>query len=70
MADQESERFYNQALASFKAGDRAGAVALLSQAAQVNPANQQAWLWLAGLADHRTERIEYLTRVLQLNPDH
>lgn len=70
MANMESERAFNQGLASLKAGDRATALAYIAQASQLDPSNQQAWLWLAGLSDQRAERVSYLTRVLQLNPQH
>jgi hypothetical protein len=39
MSEHESDRLYHQALATLKTGDRAGALALLSKAAHVYPAN-------------------------------
>lgn len=70
MANVESDRAFNQGLAKLKAGDRVNAIAYIAHASQLDPSNQQAWLWLAGLTDEPTERIEYLTRLLQLNPEH
>lgn len=70
MPKVESDRAFNQGLAKLKAGDRVNAIAYIAHASQLDPSNQQAWLWLAGLTDEPTERIEYLTRLLQLNPEH
>ncbi|MDX2159730.1 MAG: hypothetical protein SF162_00255 [bacterium] len=55
-------------VAALQAGNREGAVTLLSQVVDLNPYNEQAWFYLAA-ADHDPfMRKRYLERVLELNP--
>lgn len=54
--------------AAAKAGDRARARTLLTRAAEGDPRNENAWMWLAGVTDSSEEAIEYLEKVLALNP--
>lgn len=42
--------------------------ALLMQETEANPSNELAWLWLAYVADHSSDRLFYLRRVLEINP--
>lgn len=54
---------------SAKAGDRAAATDYLTQAVGLDPANETAWLWLAGVTADPGLAAEHLERVLQINPD-
>ncbi len=42
---------------------------LLRQAIQVEPNNEQAWMWLSRVVDVPQQRTECLQRVLSINPD-
>ncbi len=42
---------------------------LLSQAVELNEADEQAWLWLSGCVDDLAEQVRCLEKVLALNPD-
>jgi CheY-like chemotaxis protein len=55
-------------IAAAKAGSKARARAALREAIALDPGNEQAWLWLAGVTDDPNEGIAYLERVLRLNP--
>ncbi|MEI8166023.1 MAG: YIP1 family protein [Chloroflexales bacterium] len=55
-------------IAALRAGDRAGAQALLAAAVRANPDDAQAWLWLSGaVADPAAQRV-CLERALSLDP--
>jgi hypothetical protein len=65
-----TEALLAQGIAAAKAGDRATARRLLSQAVQQNPESEAAWLWLSGVLDTRQGRAFCLRQVLNLNPNH
>jgi hypothetical protein len=52
-----------------RAGNRAEAYRCLASAVSLDPENDEAWLWLAGVLDAPEERASCLRRVLELNPD-
>ncbi|MCX7680940.1 MAG: roadblock/LC7 domain-containing protein [Anaerolineae bacterium] len=49
-------------------GDKILARKLLLQVTTLNPAQEEAWLWLAGVTDELEEAQAYLQTVLALNP--
>ncbi|MFW5748440.1 MAG: hypothetical protein ACOCYT_02370 [Chloroflexota bacterium] len=53
-----------------KRKDRDNARMLLMQVYERDKRNEQAMLWLARVAGTRQERITWLERVLEYNPDH
>src|SRR4051812_223561 len=53
---------------ALKAGDRAGARALLARAIQHNPRDELAWLWMSGAVDTDGDPHRCLERVLAINP--
>lgn len=55
-------------IAAAKVGSKARARAAFREAIALDPSNEQAWLWLAGVTDDPNEGIAYLERVLRLNP--
>jgi twitching motility two-component system response regulator PilG len=57
-----------QGVAAARAGDKAQTRRLLRQATALDPGNEAAWLYLAGVAESALESIGFLERVLQLNP--
>ncbi len=58
-----------QGIRAAEAGRRAEARRFLAQAASLHPDRKEAWLWLAGLAADPRESVEYLQRVLAIDPD-
>ena len=56
-------------IAAFKSGDKAAAQTFFKQALQENPADETAWLWLAGTFDDNKTRILCLEKVLGINPE-
>jgi len=65
----DSERLVNNVLASLTAGRKETARRLLSGAVAKDPANQEAWLYLA-VALPPDKAAEALRRVLEINPGH
>ncbi len=55
-------------VAAAQSGDRDGARKLLSQATAINPATEDAWMWLASISDYPEELLAFLNRVLEINP--
>ena len=51
-------------------GDKARARDLLTQATEIDPTNEEAWLWLAGVAGGPEDTEMYLQTVLALDPAH
>jgi CheY-like chemotaxis protein len=52
-----------------KSGDKKLAHTLLAQATRLDPGNEQAWLWLAGVSPSRSEAVDCLEHILSLNPE-
>ncbi len=55
-------------VAAAKAGDTGAARALLSQAVELEPTREVAWLWLASVTEELEEKLTFLRRALDLNP--
>jgi tetratricopeptide (TPR) repeat protein len=41
----------------------------LLRAAEIQPHNEQAWFWLAYIADDPKDRLSYLRKILRINPE-
>ena len=67
-AQEEAKLAYQTGVALMRAGDKPAARERLSQAVRLDPANEVAWLYLAGLADNRYEAGKALEQVERLNP--
>jgi twitching motility two-component system response regulator PilG len=52
-----------------KTGNKQLAYTLLDEATEIDPENEMAWLWLAGVAGNPDEATTCLQRVLTLNPE-
>lgn len=63
------EAVIEQGIAALRAGQAIHARQLLVQAVRSEPANERAWLWLAGAVATEAERKYCLHQVLKLNPD-
>ncbi len=59
----------NEGVNAFKAGRKEEARALLLKATELDPYNEQAWLWLSGLMDGPDDQRTCLENVLAINPD-
>jgi twitching motility two-component system response regulator PilG len=55
-------------IAAAQSGERDQARKLLSQATAINPASEDAWMWLASISDYPEELLAFLNRVLEINP--
>ena len=71
-ASETTEKDASQLLrAGIKAaqdGNRREARALLLQATEVEPENENAWLWLASISDYPEELLVFLNNILNVNP--
>ena len=57
-----------EGISAAKAGDKALAYPLLQQVTELDPKNELAWLWLAGVSSNPNEVASFLERVLEINP--
>lgn len=57
------------AIASLRAGDKAGARKALIRGLQSNPKSEPAWVWLAQVVEEPERKRECLQRALNINPD-
>jgi len=55
-------------VAAAKDGDQEAARTLLSQAVEIEPTREVAWLWLASVTEELEEKLTLLQRALDLNP--
>ena len=69
---QHPDRLVDQALEAgvraARAGNRKLAQRLLTKVTELDPLREEAWLWLAGVAESSEESLVYLQTVLALNP--
>lgn len=57
------------AIRSAKAGNKEGARVMLRQVLSEDKRNERALLWMAKIATSKSERAQWLERVLEVNPD-
>ena len=58
----------HQGMQAARRGDRARASGLFQAVVEQDPDQEEAWLWLAALAEDPEQSIVYLQRVLSINP--
>jgi hypothetical protein len=63
-----AQALFRQGIEALKAGDKATAHRLLSEAAERVPQNQDIWLWLSDAAENDDQRREYIERALTIDP--
>ncbi len=68
MSSAEIERLLNVGRSVAEAGHWEMARRYFAQVLSIDPANEEALLWQAGLADDPRESIAYLKQVLRINP--
>ncbi len=62
------ESLLKKGVAAAQSGDRDLARKLLSQTTALNPASEDAWMWLASISEYPEELLAFLNRVLEINP--
>lgn len=67
-SSDEITRRLQAGIAAARRGDRLSARRTLESVIRDEPRNEQAWLWLATVAETRAERRESLEHVLKINP--
>ena len=67
-ADQDAAELLLSGQQTARAGDRPVAYRLFIQVLDVEPLNEEAWLWRAGTSDDPGETVRCLERVIELNP--
>jgi twitching motility two-component system response regulator PilG len=68
MSQTDTNHLFREGIAAAKAGDKPRARAALRRVTELDPENELAWLWLAGVAAVPQETVAYLQRVLEINP--
>ena len=63
------EELLQMAIRSAKAGNKEGARVMLRQVLSEDKRNERALLWMAKIATSKSERAQWLERVLEVNPD-
>ncbi len=65
----QGDSLLERGIAALRVGERARARALLVAAVRADPRSAQAWIWLAGALDDRSQQRECLERALALDPE-
>ncbi len=68
-ATPELELLLKKGIKAAQDGDREQARKLLSHATAVDPACEDAWMWLASISEYPEELLAFLNRVLEINPE-
>ncbi len=63
------EELLKLAIAAARAGNRSSARLMFEQVLKQDKDNERAMMWLAKIADNKTERKQWLQRVLNVNPN-
>ncbi len=67
-ASPNFDELLKKGIAAAQNGDRELARKLLSQSTAINPADEDAWMWLASISEYPEELLAFLNRVLDINP--
>lgn len=67
--DHLAKSFVQKGADAAKEGDKASAVQYLLQAIDYDSENEIAWMWLASLAGSLEDKLAYLQRILNINPN-
>ena len=68
MSQATALELLKEGIAAARAGNKALTRQLLREVTELDPRNEVAWLWYAGVADSPHESLTYLQRVLEINP--
>ncbi len=64
-----SDSRLNQGISAARSGDRSLARTLLGEVTDEDPANAEAWLWLASISEYPEELLGFLNNVLAVDPE-
>jgi twitching motility two-component system response regulator PilG len=64
----QAEESLRAGIAAAQSGNRAEARCLLMNVAEIEPHNENAWLWLASISEYPEELLIFLHNVLEINP--
>lgn len=67
--DHLAKSFVQKGADAAKEGDKASSVQYLLQAIDYDSENEIAWMWLASLAGSLEDKLAYLQRILNINPN-
>lgn len=59
-----------KAISAIKAGDKLSARKFLNEILEEDPNCEEAWLWLTKTTKNKAKQLEYLEKVLEINPNH
>jgi CheY-like chemotaxis protein len=65
----EARSSLNQGIKAAQSGNRLQARGLLLRATELDPQNENAWLWLASISEYPEELLGFLNHVLDINPE-
>jgi len=68
-APSEGEQLLRAGVKAAQEGRRSEAKALLLRVTEVEPENENAWLWLASISEYPEELLVFLNNVLRVNPE-
>lgn len=66
----DNEQMLQLAIQTYRSGNRENAKMLLRQVHQRDRHNTSALLWLAKISRHPQERMHWLERLLEIDPEH
>ncbi|MBK9216803.1 MAG: response regulator [Chloracidobacterium sp.] len=66
--EHDLDSLLKKGISAAQCGDRSLARRLLTEAAEVDPASETAWMWLASISEYPEELLAFLNRVLDINP--
>lgn len=69
MSSEQAAQLRQQGIAAAKAGQKAQARDLLRQSLRLDPRSESAWIWLMSVAADARERLLYLHKLIELNPE-
>lgn len=64
-----AKELLREGIKAAQAGNRSEARHLLLRVTELDPANENAWLWLASISEYPEELLVFLKNVLEVNPD-
>jgi Tfp pilus assembly protein PilF len=69
VSSEQAKALRQQGITAAKAGQKDQARQLLQQSLRLEPNNEAAWVWLTTIARDQRERMAYLARLLEINPN-
>jgi Tfp pilus assembly protein PilF len=63
------EELLQMAIQAAKTGQKDGARMMFRQVLEADRRNERAMMWLAKLADNKEERVQWLQKALEVNPE-